>query len=401
MEEIRRQIVIDYAPRDYFSSSLHNNKERFITVVAHRQSGKSVASINHLIRSAIMNQGTYAYVAPNYRMAKRIAWSYLKDYSKPIPSMDYNEAELSAIFPNKSKIYLLGAEGYDSLRGLTLSGCIVDEAADVPEQAITEVLLPALSIKKGYLILIGTPKGKDNHLYNYAANWSSTVLSYEDTKVLDNEAIEDLRKNMPDPVFRQEMECEFLSEKVDQFFTGVDSIVTLPSLSKNGNNCYIGVDYGHNVDFTVITVLDQQHRLIDFERFQYDWLATKRIISDMARKYNAQVVFDATATQDVMVEELRALEVNVEGFKFTQESKKNLMNKLNSFISQKLISIPNIPELISELKNFSYLNMKAKSGHDDAVCSLAMAVWKMPQEVYNEIDNNSWLAYNLSNKHGI
>jgi hypothetical protein len=92
-----------------------------------------------------------------------------------------------------------------------------------------------------------------------------------------------------------------------------------------------------------------------------------------------------------MVDELNGIGLPVEGFPFNHKSKAELMKKLQSYISQKYISIMKIPVLMEELKEFQYPDLSAPVGlHDDAVCSLALAVWKLepPREIKQ--DYSDW-----------
>ena len=53
---------------------------RWTVAVAHRRMGKTVAAINQLIHSALKcekKNPQFAYIAPTYGQAKRIAWNYL------------------------------------------------------------------------------------------------------------------------------------------------------------------------------------------------------------------------------------------------------------------------------------------------------------------------------------
>ena len=43
------------------------------------------------------HQPRFAYIAPTYSQAKKIAWDYLK-HTKNLPNTKYNETELRAIF---------------------------------------------------------------------------------------------------------------------------------------------------------------------------------------------------------------------------------------------------------------------------------------------------------------
>ena len=93
------EIVIDYKPREQ-QLSIHEaiDSTRFTVVVAHRRMGKTVSVINHLIKAAIENpkkDPRYAYIAPTYAQAKRVAWDYLQEFTRPL-NATYNIAELRA-----------------------------------------------------------------------------------------------------------------------------------------------------------------------------------------------------------------------------------------------------------------------------------------------------------------
>jgi phage terminase large subunit len=81
--------------------------------------------------------------------------------------MKYNQTELRADFINGARITLLSSENPDSLRGIYLDGCIIDETAQINSELINEVITPALSDRKGFMILVGTPKGMANLFYDY------------------------------------------------------------------------------------------------------------------------------------------------------------------------------------------------------------------------------------------
>ena len=92
-----------------------------------------------------------AYIAPTYSQAKKISWDYLKHYAKNIPGTKFNESELRADFVNGARISLLSSENFDSIRGIYLDLCVIDEVAQVSQGLIDEVITPALSDRKGKL----------------------------------------------------------------------------------------------------------------------------------------------------------------------------------------------------------------------------------------------------------
>jgi len=147
-------------------------------------------------------------------MAKRVAWDYLKYYSRPIPGIKVNESELTITYPNESKISLYGADNPDSLRGLALWGVVFDEYSQQPGNIFTEIVRPALADHQGYAIWIGTPKGKNEFFRLYETgkqdeNWLALLLTVDDTKLLPDEELDDAQKLMTEDEFNQEFYCSF------------------------------------------------------------------------------------------------------------------------------------------------------------------------------------------------
>lgn len=192
-----KEIEIPYTPRDSFLP-FHDSEKRWSVLICHRRAGKTVAAINHLIRDCIRKQGIYAYIAPYYNQAKRTVWDYVKTYTRPIPSMKYNEAELKATFPNGSIIYLFGADNSDALRGIGLDGVIFDEYSQQPAHIFDEIVAPMLIDRAGYAIFLGTIKGK-NHLWRLwdehkeDEKWYTLYLPASKSGILPQELLEEER----------------------------------------------------------------------------------------------------------------------------------------------------------------------------------------------------------------
>ena len=210
----RQKIEIDYEPREW-AWNLHETTKRWNVIVAHRRCGKTTASLNHLQRDALkINNSRYAYIAPTYKQAKNIAWEIIKQYSKDIPRIDYNESELTVKYPNGSRLTLYGADNPDSLRGIGLWGVVFDEYSQQPSNIFTEIIRPALADHSGYAIWIGTPKGKNEfcRIYEEARTnekWLAMLLTVDNTKIIPESELEDARKIMSEDEFQQEWHCSF------------------------------------------------------------------------------------------------------------------------------------------------------------------------------------------------
>ncbi len=213
-------VTIPYTPRKQ-QAFIHTelDKHRFSVLCCHRRFGKTVMLINHLIKSCMTNnnhQPRFAYIAPTYSQAKKIAWDYLKHYTKNLPNTKYNETELRADFFNGSRIQLLSSENPDSIRGIYLDGAVIDEASQVSRELIDEVIRPALSDRGGWMSLCSTPKGMNNIFYDLylkaqsEKDWFLYTARASETKLVDDEELKAALSVMGQATYNQEFECSFI-----------------------------------------------------------------------------------------------------------------------------------------------------------------------------------------------
>jgi hypothetical protein len=157
-----------------------------------------------------------AYIAQNYASAERIVWTLMKHYLSNIPGIQFKEGKLTCVVPRGTDdivtIFLLGAEKFDSIRGIYLDYAVLDEYAYIPRAAWEEVVLPALMDRKGGATIMTTPNGKNHayELFNKATAdtkslWSSTRKTVYETGVFTPDEIEIFKDTLGDEAFEQEM----------------------------------------------------------------------------------------------------------------------------------------------------------------------------------------------------
>src|SRR6185436_3561935 len=211
-------IIIPYRPRP-FQKALHAqlDSHRFGVTVAHRRFGKTVLAINQLIKSAVTLQKErprLAYIAPTYAQGKAIAFDYIQHYSRPIPGVTFNQSELRADYPNGGQLRIYGADSPDSLRGIYLDGCVLDEFGLMPPRIFSEVVRPALSDRGGWAFFIGTPAGK-NQFYDIVQHakaqpdWFFAEYKASETGIIEPSELASARKDMTADEYAQEYECSF------------------------------------------------------------------------------------------------------------------------------------------------------------------------------------------------
>ena len=208
------QIALHYEPRDQFLP-FHQRSQRWSALLCHRRAGKTVAAVNDLVLRALYTKkpkARFGYVGPFRQQAKEIAWEYLKEATKDIRKGEPRESDLRIVLHNDAVIQIYGADNPNSLRGLYFDGLIVDEYADIRPSIWGEVLLPALMDRRGWAVFVGTIKGK-NHFYQTTEkarqdpDWFYMCLKGSESGILDEEDLAELRSQMSEAQYQQEIEC--------------------------------------------------------------------------------------------------------------------------------------------------------------------------------------------------
>ena len=226
-----KTIIIPYSPRPIWKKEIHPalDGKKLAVLVCHRRFGKTVGIINQMIKMALLNQlraPQYAYIAPFRNQAKRIAWEYLKYYTRVIPDVRVNESELYVELPSRNKnspgarIYILGADYPDTLRGMYLDGVVLDEYAQIKPNLYGEIIVAAVADRDGFVWFVGTPKGQ-NHFYEQYLQALKDDRYYcccyraDETGIFTPEKLEEMKRDMTDIEYRQEMLCDFTASSSD------------------------------------------------------------------------------------------------------------------------------------------------------------------------------------------
>lgn len=315
--------------RDFIHPAIETH--RFNVIVAHRRFGKTVATINHVIKMAIQNNlpsPQYAYVAPLRTQAKLIAWSYLKFYTSVIPGIRVNESELYVELPTKHRsragprIYIRGADNPDSLRGLYLDGVVLDEYAQMKPEVFDEIIRPALSDRTGWAIFIGTPKGQ-NRFYELFlkaqklqedsnSGWYTCIYTVDDSQIIPKEELQAMMVEMTENAIRQELYCDFTAS-AENVLVSIDDINmamkrTVAPRDIQYSPLVLGVDIARfGDDATTIAI---RKGLVAYKPLRYkglDNMQIANIVAGLIQEHKPRAVFIDAGRGEGVIDRLRQM----------------------------------------------------------------------------------------------
>lgn len=162
-----------------------------------------------------------------------------------------------------------------------------------------------------------------------------------------------------------------------------------------GHRYVVGSDLGKHRDYTVVFVMDCESRHIVWREKWKDanWNDTAKKIVEIGEYYNiADILIDATGVGDPVLDNMvsSGTPCEVQGFKFTNQSKRPLVENLVLGFEKKDIFLPgpDCAETKEELEYFGFeitesgnVRYEAEEGHDDEVFSLALCYWHVTNMV--------------------
>ena len=268
-------------------------RKRFRVLVAGRRFGKSYLSCVELLRGAIERPGeTYFYCAPTYRMAKDIAWKALKRLVPQIWIKSKNETDLRIELINDSVIELKGTENAMALRGRSLAGVVLDEAAFMDSEVWFEVIRPALADKQGWTLFISTPDGTASWFYDLWCfcseewdDWQRWSFTTVEGGNVPPEEVEAARAQLDARTFRQEFEASFenLSGLVAISFG--DMNISAESKDISVMPLLLGVDFNVDPMSGICAVKDKENLYVFDEIMLTGGATTWDFAEEVSRRY--------------------------------------------------------------------------------------------------------------------
>jgi len=230
-----------------------NDENRFKIIISGRRSGKTMSAITSLAKYSRHPNKKCMYIAPSYRMAKQIVYDDLYNMLKDRNWLkDVNKSDLAFTLVNGSMIYLRSADNPDSIRGIGLDYVVLDEAADISEEAWKAVIRPTLSDKEGSAMIISTPKGRGwlYDVYNDAKHlndWNSWQFTTAQGGIVSEDELAQARIDLDERTYAQEFEAKFVDYSGLIYYAfGEHNIKPMKYGTSENIPIHVGIDF--NID---------------------------------------------------------------------------------------------------------------------------------------------------------
>jgi hypothetical protein len=348
-------------------------------------------------------------VAPTYDLAdkvyREVTYIAARDLRHRIKTLRESDRKLvlTNMAGGMSEIRAKSADNPVSLLGEGLDYVIVDEAARLKPSIWEGHLSQRLLDKKGWALLISTPRGKGWFFDAWRRGQNGKDPDYESWNYpsrsnphLDEALIEAERARLPERAFLQEYESAWIEGAGSVFRYVRDAATGEWARPQPGRRYAAGLDLGKVDDFTVLVILDEREkRVVYVDRFhRIDWAQQIQRVHHVVRNYNnAQLTVDSTGAGEPVFEAIQRAGCYAQAYTFTQKSKAALIDNLALLLEQRQLILPR-PELwpdgVDELESYQFVlsdqgnvRMNAPSGqHDDCVIALALAAWEIRPGAY-------------------
>lgn len=385
-------------------AAVYKDQTRFRVVVCGRRWGKSFEGQIEAVTTAYQG-GVVWWIAPTYGQAT-LLWDELLTVVRKIPGTQVRVADRLVRFGSDGVLMLKSADHPDTLRGAGLDLAILDECPLMKRDVWVSVIRPALAEKQGRALFLFTPRGMGNwtyELYGWGLDpelpdWSSVNLPTSTNPFVPASEIEQMRSEMPDRQFREEVLAEFIADGEGVFRGILQACIAEPQDKRLPGHQYImSIDWGRTNDFTAISIMDTtDRREVQLDRFTgMMYQHQQQRIKTLYEKWQPKEVWaEANSIGGPNIEALQQDGIPVQPFQTTNSTKADAVNALTLAIERTAQGLDNGIVLladevgISELQAFEYdtspsglIRFGARSGsHDDTVIARAIAVKQMGEE---------------------
>ena len=324
--------------------------------------------------------------------------------------LSWSKSEINTI--TRCKIYC--KPHTNSVRGDHVNWALCDEASIYNDKDIFySAVSPTVNVKKGHLMLIGTPKSEIDLLSEmfekkgYSSKKYSAIM---DGKLLfeekfSKEKLVEIKNELGPITFAREYMCQIQTDETSYFpmhelVKGFDPEANFEPVASEKGEYIIGADLATSEkgDYTVFTVIKRnggKNQIVHIDRNKgLSPRTQEERLADLTLIYKPlKIIIDASQIAPSVIEGLRNRGIYVEPFSFTARSKRELYMNLRSIVYNEKLIIPRYEHnptikyltdtLARELNGLfetdsrtgAHRIIKSTTKHDDMADSLALACY--------------------------
>lgn len=375
--------------RQRWQQQVVEESKRFNVVNCGRRSGKSTLGLDRCATRETL-AAPVGWFSPTYKMLLEV-WREAARIFAPITARR-SAQDHRLEFVTGGVLEFWSLDNPDVARGRKYRRIIVDEAAMIPSlmDAWNYVLRPTLVDYSGDAYFMSTPKGRNGFWQmwqmgqdNSNGEWASWQMPTSVNPFIPQSEIEAMRQAMPERIYAQEINADFIEDGGGVFRHVVESATLQPATPYPGQ-FVLGVDWGKSNDFTVLTMIDvASNHMVAMERFnQIDYAIQMGRLKALYEQWKPDVIVaERNSIGEPLLEQLYRDGLPVMAFTTTNATKAAAIDGLAMALERKQITLINDPVLISELQAYEMerlpsgmMRYSAPDGmHDDCVMSLALA----------------------------
>lgn len=395
--------LLNYQPHEgqtAMHAALDDPETRRLVCLYGRRAGKTHGARFEAIYQALSPPDDFGpplvyVVSDTYSHAKKLFMAAMVECTtKLAPLVDkISLSDLTLKFKTGGQIHTKSADNPASLAGDGVKFAIVDESGFVGDYAI-EVLMPALSERRGKVLAIGTPDhpnwyrdwfyaGQSGGHGNVSLQLPTSINPYFPVAELER-----LANSMPERLFRKYFLAEFIDDENALFKRELlaERMILHAEQPQDGHRYVAGVDLARTVDYNVVSIFDTSvtpAKQVHLSRWNgTSWELTVGRVADLLKRYNnAQAYVDATGAGDPVFETLRHQYEHAIPFKFTAQSKPPLVENLALALERGMVNLLQDVLQANEMGAFrakstsTGVRYEAPNGsHDDIVIANALAI---------------------------
>ena len=351
-----------------------------------------------------------AWISPTYKQSK-IAFRYFKVlFGKTnLFIRPPNESNLEITVMGGGIIQFRSAERAEHIEGEGYKYIVVEESWDVlsDPDVWLRILRPTLMDCQGRALFIGRADFENTFWHTLFLrgqeddkDWKSYHATSYDNPLIANEEIDSYKEEegMTSDIFDQQIMAVFLPESGKPFATVKQCAIGHCEPYKAMHRpYYTGSDLAKHADFTVCAT-GYSGKVVHIDRWQYlSWPIQEEKIINISKQFGkSKIIIDSTGIGDPVYDHLLEKQMDIEPYRFTEDSRRRLLENLQLMMENRNIIFPPHKELCQELNSMGWniskkgkIRIEAPAGrHDDCVMALALCAWGMKYTTTIDIDKD-------------